>query len=213
MKKDRIIKTVTLCAGLLSACATQPGAGPEKPAAAAGQAPVTSALPGEIMNLIQQGNCTQLKQRLEAGVRLPDVDAFGYTPLGLAASTQNPVCIQALLDHGADVNQPISGGWTPLILAAMGGAREPILGMLLAHGADIDAQNQWGCTALYYATGFGSLSTVEYLLKRGASYPGTGKGCMTPLRLAELRGYPPLVERLKGLEGKNAQTSGHAAGP
>lgn len=203
MKTERNIVILVLGAALLSACASQPATEKAK------EGPAVSALPGEIMNLIQLGECEQLKKRLDEGVKLPARDAFGFTPLGLAASTQNPVCIQTLLDHGADVNQPISGGWTPIVLAAMGGAREPVLGMLLDHGANVDAQNQWGCTALYYATGFGSLPTVEYLLKRGASYPGTGKGCMTPLRLAELRGYPPLVERLKQLEESNAQAPGN----
>jgi ankyrin repeat protein len=58
--------------------------------------------------------------------------------------------VQALLAHGADVNLPTAGGYTPLMYAAITGNSE-IAFALLDRGADVNAQAKDGKTALALA--------------------------------------------------------------
>jgi ankyrin repeat protein len=148
---------------------------------------------------------------LKQGVEPNQFDAFGYTPLTVASLDKHLQCMKSLLAHGANVNLASAGGWSPLIGAAMSGAKPEVLDVLLDKGADINARNQWGCTALYYAAGYGVVKTVDHLLKRGAAVPGTTGECLTPLRLAELRGYPAVIERLKQAEKAGAAEPAKAA--
>jgi hypothetical protein len=178
----------------------------ELPAApASGKDAKPLALPlQQLINAIRQNHCDKAEALLKQGVDPNQFDAFGYTPLTMASLDKRVQCMKSLLAHGADVDLASAGGWTPLIGAAMSGARPEVIDVLLAKGANINAQNQWGCTALYYATGYGSVQTVDHLLKRGAAVPGTTGECLTPLRLAELRGYPAVIERLKQAEKASA---------
>ena len=154
----------------------------------------------DLITAVRQDDCKQVKAILDAGTSPNQFDSFGYTPLTVAAIDKRGECVVHLLKAGADVNIPSAAGWTPLIGAAMAGGSGMLIETLLNAGADINAQNQWGCTALYYAAGFGALPTVDYLLIRGAKYPGTGGECMTPLRVAQLREYPEVVKRLEQAE-------------
>lgn len=177
-----------------------------KPAAQAAQEDGETTKPtiDNIINAIRQDDCPALERFLKAGFNPNHYDAFGYTPLTVAALDKRIVCINALLAAGADPNLASSAGWTPLIGAAMSGASGQIMSALVEKGANINAQNQWGCTALYYAAGFGALPTVDYLLLKGATYPGTGPECPTPRKIAELRGYPDVLERLQKAEAEAA---------
>jgi hypothetical protein len=172
------------------------------------QAPTVS----DMINTIRQGDCNGLSEILKTGANPNQYDAFGYTPLTVAALDKRVQCIKSLLSAGADANIASSGGWTPLIGAAMSGASGDVMQTLVDKGADVNAKNQWGCTALYYAAGFGALGSVNYLLDKGAQYPGTGPECPTPMKIAELRGYPDLIKRFKLLEA-SGKTDAQAATP
>lgn len=162
----------------------------------------------ELMLAIRADRCDQVRDILKRGQDPNMRDAFGYTPLTVAALEKRPACIAALLERGADVNLSSAGGWTPLIGGAMAGAGIDVLEPLLKKGAEIDARNQWGCTALYYAAGFGAVGTVDYLIKRGAAVDGTDGECMSAMRLAELKGFPAVIERLKKAGAKTTMSQG-----
>lgn len=151
----------------------------------------------ELMLAIRSNRCDQAEAILKKG-QDPNVrDAFGYTPLTMAAVEKRPACVKVLLEKGADVNLESSGGWTPLIAASMAGAAPELLELLLKKGANVNAHNMWGCTALYYAAGFGAVPTVDHLLKRGAAVDGTEGECLSAMRIAELKGFSGVIERLK----------------
>lgn len=179
---------------------------PVAPATGKDARPVEMSLE-QMTNMIRQNNCVEVEALLKQGMQPNQFDAFGYTPLTMASLDKHVQCMKSLLAHGADVNLPSAGGWTPLIGAAMSGAMPDVLDVLLDKGADINARNQWGCTALYYAAGYGVVQTVDHLLKRGAAVPGTMGECPTPLRLAELRGHMAVVERLQQVEKSGAEKS------
>lgn len=88
----------------------------------------------------------------------------GNTALMMAAYKNNRPAVEALLAHGARVEQP---GWNALHNAAASGA-DDIARLLLAKGAAVDAPGPAGTTALMMAAREGQESTVALLLAAGA---------------------------------------------
>ncbi len=191
--------------GVLQAAEDTAAGSAEAAATEDGKAPAVSGNSlSELMLAIRGNRCDQaeaiLKQGQEPNVR----DAFGYTPLTVAAVEKRPACIEALLKKGADVNLESSGGWTPLIAASMAGAAPELLELLLKKGADVNARNMWGCTALYYAAGFGAVPTVDHLLEHGAAVDGTEGECLSAMRIAELKGFNGVIQRLEQAGAQSA---------
>jgi len=96
---------------------------------------------------------TEVIDRLtEAGADVNAQDLDGRSVLIEALTTENDIpvsTIQSLVVAGAAPNIRISGGVTPLMLAAAG---EPeVLQMLIDAGADVNAQDDRGTTALLRA--------------------------------------------------------------
>ena len=94
----------------------------------------------------------------------------GSTPLILAARDGHWNCVQVLLHVGADVNKINYGGITPIMRAAEG-FREDMDGikLLISSGANVNAADRKGETALWLAARSGHLSTTKLLLESGAS--------------------------------------------
>jgi len=71
------------------------------------------------------------------------------TPLMIAALDGNLETVRILLDAGADVHARDAEGYTPLLWAVCNwwGGSDPILHLLAAHGADIEAKANDGNTA------------------------------------------------------------------
>jgi len=105
--------------------------------------------------------------------------------------------MKLLVQHGADPNLPTLAGTTPLMAAAgvnwtVGQtytesvqARIDAVSLCLELGADVNATNSMGLTALLGAVNRGSNDIVELLVKRGARLDITDKEGRTPLRWAE----------------------------
>ena len=94
-----------------------------------------------------------------------------------------PFIIQALLDHGADVNLKTKKGGTPLMIAAWTADAE-ILRTLLKEGADPNVQDQEGRTAMIFALNKGLPLIVQALLDHGANANLKTKKGWTPLMIA-----------------------------
>lgn len=120
------------------------------------------------------------------------------TALGRAAVSGDVALVTLLLEAGAGVNTPTTGGETPLHLAIRfrSGRRtnslaafqkQPDVGtptlaqVLLAHGADAGARDKAGRTPLFDAARYGDLDAVRDLSKRGADVNATDKAGRTPL--------------------------------
>ena len=74
--------------------------------------------------------------------------------------------MQSLLRQGVPVNLRLADGTTPLMLAALHGTADCV-SVLLEFGADPNAANQKGVTALLWAAG--DAKKVALLLESGAS--------------------------------------------
>jgi ankyrin repeat protein len=73
----------------------------------------------------------------------------------------------ALLDGGADVDEPVVQGFTPIMRAAIRDDTE-MIDLLLGAGADLDAAAMEGLTVLHIAAEAGAVNAVDALLRIGA---------------------------------------------
>jgi ankyrin repeat protein len=107
------------------------------------------------------------------------VDPKGSTPFFRAAASSDVEAMKLLAAYGADTNLPSAGGTTPLIVAAglgwVGNFSSNAPGQwmnavkfCLEHGADINAVDSKGYTALHGAAIRGDNDMVKYLLDKGA---------------------------------------------
>jgi ankyrin repeat protein len=88
--------------------------------------------------------------------------------------------VVALIAVGMNVNEPDSGGDTPLMLAAARGHAN-IVPILLRNRANVSARNDEGQTALHQAAYGGHVATVEVLLAAGSCIDARDNGGSTPL--------------------------------
>lgn len=133
----------------------------------------------------------------------PDaLDAQRYDAVTIAAVNDDEATLDALLRAGASarlVTSPYDG--TALIAAAHLG-HDGVVRRLIAAGAPLDHVNTLGWTALIEAVVLGDggprhLATVEALVKAGARRDIADRQGMTPLALAERRGFARIAEILR----------------
>jgi ankyrin repeat protein len=125
------------------------------------------------------------------------VDYTGQTPLLRAALSGDTTTMRLLVQRGADPNLATLAGTTPLMAAAGVGwavaqtytespqaSLDAVL-FCLELGADVNAANSMGLTALLGAVNRGRNDIIELLVKRGARLDIKDKEGRTPLRWAE----------------------------
>jgi ankyrin repeat protein len=116
----------------------------------------------------------------------------GSTPFMKAATTSDVRMLRLLLDHGADPNITTQNRTTPLMAAAglnwadissLGTEEDTIEAMklMLARGADVNAVNDLGETALHGAAQRGADAVVAFLADRGATLDAKNRRGRTPL--------------------------------
>jgi ankyrin repeat protein len=181
------------------------------------------------------GQLDMVKALLERGADVNAKDEAGYTPLIISASPasgcQLPI-IKLLLEHGADPFVRTKDGDTALSLALEWGSgkdcEETIrvlktamtpevvkkaaqgdtagLEALLAKGAEVNAQDPDGNSALIMAVSNGHLDCVRLLLSRGANANAPNADNRTPLIKAISNQAPEIVKALaEGGADVNAQ--------
>lgn len=99
------------------------------------------------------------------GATIQCVNADGDSALHLACANGSSEAVARLIALGASLNQ--RAGNTPLGVAAAYG-RTDTARLLLDAGADVNATNEWGATALLLAVRSGNFETAALLLRRGA---------------------------------------------
>ena len=109
---------------------------------------------------------------LEHGADLNATNAEGKCAIHYAAMRGGPEAVRLLVRFGADVNAVDTfGGYVPLHLAAGHCNREIVedtCAALLAAGANVNARNKWGTTALWSAAFLGKGDLLDFLLRHGA---------------------------------------------
>ena len=145
-------------------------------------------------------NCTaSLKELLGHGV---DVNTRGEAPTGrtallVAARRGNFETVEALLQHGADMElQDMLTGWRPLHWAARL-SHLSVLKLLLDSGAEIDARMSYSLdTPILLAAKHREFDAMEMLLDRGANVDLVGIDNRTVLFHVVRKGSEDLMKRL-----------------
>jgi ankyrin repeat protein/beta-lactamase regulating signal transducer with metallopeptidase domain/Tol biopolymer transport system component len=146
-----------------------------------------------LLRAVQAGDRELVELILSKGADAKAKDKGGWTALHSAVGTGHQEIAELLIAKGADVNAKTSGGQTPLdvaflrnqpalvkMLAAKGSEISTLavaarigdlarVKTLLERGADINAQDNSGRTALHYAAQDGLKEVVEVLLAKGAN--------------------------------------------
>jgi ankyrin len=125
------------------------------------------------------------------------VDFTGQTPFLRAALAGDTTTMRVLAAHGADPNLPTLAGTTPLMAAAgvnwavaqtyteSKAAELQAVALCLELGADANATNSMGLTALIGAANRGSNDIIRFLVEHGARLNVKDREGRTPIRWAE----------------------------
>jgi uncharacterized protein len=121
---------------------------------------------------VRQGNLDLTDQLLRAGADVKAANRYGITAIYLACVDGNAPIIERLLKAGADASFTGPEGETALMTAARTG-NVAAAKVLLAHGAVVDAREQWrGQTALMWAAAQRHPGMVQELIANGAEVNG-----------------------------------------
>lgn len=128
------------------------------------------------------------------GVSVDSKNREGLTALIRQISSASLDDIQLMLELGADPNQRGNGGETPLIMLTEISSASPNDGregaameVLIKHGADVNATDDLGSSALLHAVQNATRATVETLVRAGADVNQPNKEGVTPLMVALAR--------------------------
>lgn len=125
----------------------------------------------------------------------------GFTPLGLACFFGHPANVSLLLAHNADVHAPTRNAMKVLPLHSAMSHDDPVVSTmivraLLSAGADVNARQQGGYTALHQAADRGNLMLVDLLLEAGAEPSIRADNGRTPADAALAKGFRQLAQSL-----------------
>lgn len=127
-----------------------------------------------------------------------ELSLVGASPLMMAADGGRPDVVKALL-RGKSRGFPDetdAKGFTALHLAAMRGSASIVKTLLEQGGANRDAANHAGDTALLVAVASGKMDAAEVLLQRGASVNLANRRGHTALHFAAALGLAALAKQL-----------------
>ena len=145
------------------------------------------------------GDEVRVQELLEADPSLLNTfTSDGFPPLGLAIFFRHPELAKSLIERGADVGAHARNAQrvAPIHASASVGDRATAA-LLLERGADVDARQQSGFTALHAAAGNGDAAMVELLLAARADRSLVTDEGKTAADIARERGHASLVERLQ----------------
>ncbi len=137
----------------------------------------------------------------------------GYTLLIYAIGYDNIEVVKCLINNGASLKIPVKGNLLPVYAAGILGKFE-ILKYLISLGEDIDAKNNEGQTALFFACKNGDLEHVKALVELGANINSRcAENRITPLIYAASYGRLDIVDYLINVgaeidaQGENGATA------
>jgi ankyrin repeat protein len=162
-----------------------------------------------IYHAVSSENHANLQILLNEGAKVNIVDRMGVTPLHRACQVHHWAMVQTLLSHGANANAVTINGLTPLLIVCMKqksgyanrsygshGSSLSIVRALMWDGADIEATDPHGRTALMFASYAGNTEVVEHLCEAHADVIRTDKYGESALHYALRGGSAHTVDRL-----------------
>ena len=156
-----------------------------------------------LYDAVDKEDSLRLKQLLDAGADINDVDEDGLTVLMYAVVDKKKKIIPQLLQAGADVNASVEDGFTILMNECKEGHADTVK-QLLKTNVDVNVADKDGLTALMYASDQGNAAIVKQLLKAGANVNVADKNGWTPLMYANSKSKGAVKQLLKAGANVNA---------
>jgi hypothetical protein len=111
---------------------------------------------------LKAGDLNGLRRFFDAGVSIYQEDDDTPSPMAYALETSNVKLVRLLLERGCDVNRtPFRSGKRTPVMAAL--KCRPILDLLVAAGADLNAADEYGYTVAHYAAAGSHLEVLTRL--------------------------------------------------
>lgn len=133
---------------------------------------------------------------IDLGADLHSKDHGVFPPLALACELAHQSIVDLLISKGANVNEHASFGLRTPLHSAVRANSLSIVKSLIDHGADINACDSEGCTALIRAIERGHKDIACHLIVSGAEVNSKGAGDATALTIAALEGDTDTVSLL-----------------
>lgn len=143
-------------------------------------------------------NATAVRALLKRGAELHQASRFGSTALHYAASARSPDCIRPLLEAGANPNvRNTCLLETPVHVAALRhNDPERFLAPLLEYGADANARDHEGSSALAFAVQANHAQSLKFLLDHGADADVPDDSGIPPIGVAVMYKHSALLQIL-----------------
>ncbi len=138
----------------------------------------------ELYECDEDAALARAERLLAAGQDVNATNAQGMTPLIKAIIRGKEPFVRLFLSHGADPNQALPNGNTPLMLAIR--CKDQLCNLLLNCGAHFDTKDDGGMTALMVAASERNPTATRLLLERGADVNAAMDGT-TALEWAQRR--------------------------
>lgn len=170
----------------------------------------------DISQACARGNLARVRELIaQKKDRVNQPNHHGYTPLYWTAYNNDLELLQALLEAGANINQPNNDddGWAPLHRAAYEGYLE-FVQELIKKGADVNQQTNDGGCALGKAAYRGHIEVVQTLITANANVNLQDKHGKTPIMSASAEFDHPKVAQIllnAGADVNHRDSSGWTA--
>lgn len=167
-----------------------------------------------LLHVAAKQNAINLAALLIAkGADVNSRDLYSCTPLHVAAQFAEIAMVELLLAKGAETGAENFSGASPLHAALRSDSVEEMLALLIKAGADVEARDKGGKTALFIAVRYDLPAAALVLLEHRASTEAFDKNAETPLLFAARNGTQWAIKLLleKGANLEARRRSGKTA--
>jgi ankyrin repeat protein len=197
--KNKLLLTFTLLF-LLAACTSNDQSHqPQDTASQSENQNSPSYSAEDLRNAALEGNLESIRQIVDTGVDVEEVDQLGRTALMFASYNGHTKVVHFLIEQGADVQKQNSEGRTSLMFASSGPFPATVE-LLLENGSDPNAKDSVeGWTPLMYAAAEGNIEVVEVLLDYNADGSIQDTDGETAADFARNNGHADVVALLEAM--------------
>ena len=159
-----------------------------------------------LMTAVKKNDVPLVKQLIQQGVNVSELDASQDSPLIMAAYQGHTEIVRLLLEAGADVAAVDPGMKATALHAAAYAGNTDAAKLLIQYHVDVNKQGPYnGYTALHDAIWQGNEETARVIIESGADLTIKSNQGETPLEFAQARHQTTIAQLIqKKLQSSNA---------